>query len=133
MSEENAPIVVQADLVREWARTLTPYQPHLVEKALRALEARAAVSFVKAIDLLWRSAGEQAGREMEEQFTRDELLHVAALSHAKPEQLAWSASAARQRRRVDALNEVAQSLGYETWTRLETAVINGARLKIDEG
>jgi len=37
----------------------------------------------------------------------------------------------RQRRRQAALDEAAQAAGFETWSRLETAVINGARIKID--
>lgn len=32
----------------------------------------------------------------------------------------------RQRRRRAALDEVARRLGYQSWARLETAVINGA-------
>jgi hypothetical protein len=31
----------------------------------------------------------------------------------------------RQRKRRQALNEVAKSLGFETWGKLETTVING--------
>ncbi len=34
----------------------------------------------------------------------------------------------RQQRRRQSLNEVAGRLGYETWTRLETAVLHGAVL-----
>lgn len=33
--------------------------------------------------------------------------------------------AARQRKRLDALNEIAQALGFETWRRLETAALRG--------
>lgn len=36
------------------------------------------------------------------------------------------ARAKRQAKRLARLNEVAQSLGFETWRRLETAVLNGA-------
>jgi hypothetical protein len=37
----------------------------------------------------------------------------------------------RQRRRQAALDEAAQAAGYETWRRLETAVVNGASIRID--
>ncbi len=38
----------------------------------------------------------------------------------------------RQRRRQAALDEAAQAAGFETWSRLETAVINGASIRIDQ-
>lgn len=40
------------------------------------------------------------------------------------------ARAARQANRLSKLNDVARRCGFETWRRLETAVINGARLEV---
>lgn len=41
---------------------------------------------------------------------------------------AWrdNTRAARQRKRQAALDAAAQAAGFETWSRLETAVVNGA-------
>lgn len=38
----------------------------------------------------------------------------------------------RQRRRQAALDEAAQAAGFETWSRLETAVINGMHITTSE-
>lgn len=38
--------------------------------------------------------------------------------------------ARRQARRRQRLNEVAQAQGFDTWAKLETAVINGADITI---
>lgn len=43
---------------------------------------------------------------------------------------AWrdNTRAERQAKRLAALNEAAQAAGFETWRRLETAVVNGAKI-----
>lgn len=37
----------------------------------------------------------------------------------------------RQRRRQAILDDAAQAAGFETWRKLETAVVNGASIRID--
>lgn len=46
---------------------------------------------------------------------------------------AWAdrTNTARQRRRLAALNCAAAEAGFATWRRLETAVINGARITVE--
>lgn len=41
------------------------------------------------------------------------------------------ARAARQAKRQKALNDLAQAAGYETWTKLETAALGGARIVLN--
>jgi hypothetical protein len=43
-----------------------------------------------------------------------------------------STPAARQRKRRDQLNEAAQALGFQTWAKFETALINRDGVMLDE-
>lgn len=42
------------------------------------------------------------------------------------------ARAARQAKRRAALNEIARAHGYETWVKLETAALAGARIVLND-
>ena len=124
--------VIDTELVLRFAAAMMPIQPHLAETLVRSVRTRSAISTVKSVQMLWRSAGFAGGETLKGDFTQDELLHLAQLAEADPERIAWSQGAARQRRRQEALNEAARAIGYETWRRLETAVVNGdVRLKLE--
>jgi hypothetical protein len=124
--------VIDTELVLRFAAAMMPIQPHLAETLVRSVRTRSAISTVKSVQMLWRSVGFAGGETLEAEFSRGELLYLAQLAEADPERIAWSQGAARQRRRQEALNEASQRLGFKTWRRLETAVVNGdVRLKLE--
>lgn len=62
-------------------------------------------------------------------LTPEERMHLAVLLSGD----AISGSAVRQRKRREVLDETADALGFETWAKLETAVVNGRiRIRIEE-
>jgi hypothetical protein len=72
--------------------------------------------------------------ELENAFSEEERLAILSLVNAPASEITWepSPTAARQRRRAAALDEAARRLGYESWRKLETAVVNGAIIRIEE-
>lgn len=80
----------------------------------------------------WDSTSDQASlrKQLEADFSQDEIAGIFQLVNVPASEITWEPSpeAARQRRRGTALDEAAKRLGFETWRRFETAVINGDRV-----
>lgn len=106
---------------------------HSANRLLRGVQVRTP-AIGRQLKVAFENTGvDGLGHQMLDEFTSTEIESIFRVMGAQPADVVWSRSAKSQRNRRDRLNEVAQTLGVETWTILETAVINGRiRLRVEE-
>lgn len=121
------PILADQHVLGRFAEWLIAHAPtHSAHKLLRGVQTKSPV-IGRHVMQAWENADDrQALRErLHQDFSTEEIAQIFAIAGAGPGDVTWSTSAMRQRRRLEALDDAAKRMGYATWRRLETAVING--------
>lgn len=115
---------IDQDILLRFAEWLVAHEAsHSAFTLLKSVQSKSPI-----IGARLRGADQGTREAFEEDFSTEERAAVLALMSATPETVSWepSADATRQRRRASALDHAAQRLGFDTWRRFETAVINAA-------
>lgn len=119
---------IDQKLLRRFAEWMMAQEPtYAAGKLLRAVDSKSLVIGAHLKSAI-NSADLHGFRErMHQEFSLEECEAILGPMGAPASMITWEPSpeAKRQRRRSTALDEVAQGLGFETWRRFETAVLNG--------
>lgn len=74
------------------------------------------------------AASEETRAAFQQEFSAEAQVTLLGPPGTDPKDIVWRplSTAERQRKRHEALDDAARALGFATWSRFETAVINGS-------
>ncbi|WP_110515294.1 hypothetical protein [Herpetosiphon llansteffanensis] len=94
---------------------------------LKSVQSKSPLMGVRLSEAM-TAVSEETRVALQREFSTEERAMLLGITGIDPKDIAWRplSTAERQRKRHEALDDAAQALGFKTWSRFETAVINGS-------
>lgn len=121
------PVLANQDLLLRFAQWMVAQAPsHAASNLVSAVLSKSPI-IGRRVQHAWNSASDQdlLRERLQSDFSPEQIRSIFTILGAQSGEVTWSSSADRQRQRQGQLDAIAQSLGFETWRRFETAAING--------